>query len=131
MATCSASELMASAKCFGGVQAQYMPAINAVLLCKILQAVDPMATCDTSDLLASSKCFLGLPFDQLQAINTQLLCEILNAGGTGGQSCISGGTEDPVAAPDCSYALYYREDTGAVWLWLPGTSAWAKIIGGP
>lgn len=130
MAECSAQDLMEASACFACLDEKQLMAVNAQLLCEILQISNPMATCDPVELMEDGACFACLDTRQLAIIQTQLLCEILSAGGGGGSSCIFGGTADPVAAPACTYAIYYRTDTGGVWLWLPATAEWAQLIGG-
>lgn len=128
MATCSASELVAAAKCFGVLDQWQLELVKTSLLCQILQLNDPMATCNVQELLNDANCFACLSQKDLEVIQTQLLCEILQAGGTGGQSCNLCGTADPTDDPTCDCATYYRTDTGEFWVWDDTGGDWVKIL---
>lgn len=118
MATCNVQDLMTSASCFNClIDIRQVQLINLALLCKILKAQDPMATCDVQELMDSAKCFDCLSDFQLAMIQAQLLCEINEGGGTGVGSGVACGTGDPVDPPTGSCGLYYRTDTGSIWLW--------------
>lgn len=97
------------------------------LLCRILQASNPMATCDPQTLLQDAKCFVPLPADQRQAIMVQLLCEILQGGGTGGTCivCLEGSAAptDPATCP-CSIAY---NGLGQFWFWDNLTTSWFPV----
>lgn len=129
MATCSPSDLVTAGKCFLALPANQRQAIIAVLLCRILQAYNPVATCDINSLMADAKCFAALPPNQLQAIQTQLLCEILQGGGGSGQTCIvciDEGEDLPDPAPcDCTIAY---DRVGHVWAWNSVTVSWFEVI---
>lgn len=129
MATCSTSDLLEDARCFACLSSGELELVNTVLLCRILQANDPMASCDVNDLLADANCFACLLPGQLQLLQTQLLCEILSAGGGGGSSCISCGAVDPTADPNCTCALYYNTATSSFWYWDDNLNVWAQLIG--
>ena len=128
MANCSISELVQTGKCFLALPPAQRDAIMAVLLCKILQAHNPMATCDISSLMADAKCFACLPPNQLQAIIAQLLCEILHSGGTG-ETCIVclDSSETPTTPSTCDCALAYNMD-GQFWFWNNLTASWFPIV---
>lgn len=127
MATCDTSELMASSNCFSCLEPYQLQLINTSLLCQILQAYTPMASCDVSALLASSNCFACLQPAQLLWLQTQLLCEILAvAGGGAGGGAVTCGLVNPVAAPTTTCGIYYRTDTGSIWLW--DGAAWQQKI---
>lgn len=129
MAQCSTTSLLSSANCFACLAADQLQMVIAALLCEILKAVSPMANCDVSSLLSSARCFAGCSSPaQLMLIQTQLLCEILHAedsivGGTGSVLC---GAADPVNAPAGNCAVYYRTDTGSIWIW--DGSAWVQRV---
>lgn len=72
----------------------------------------------------SSNCFACLTPKQLAIIQTQLLCEILSALSVN----VTCGTSDPTLAPDGTCAIYYRKDSGRVWVWNNVTSAWVPIV---
>lgn len=94
--------------------------VNTALLCQILKSSNPMASCDVSTLLASARCFEGCTTPaQLMLIQTQLLCEILAAGGGGGGGGggVTCGVVNPTEAPVIGCGLYYRTDTGSIWIW--------------
>ena len=129
MATCSINELLNAGRCFGNLLAGQTPAVELALLCKILQAVNPMATCDIQSLVRDASCFFCLTPGQASAVRLQLLCEILHGGGTGGQSCIvcvdADGTPTDPAPCDCS--IGYNQ-VGQFWFWSSLTSTWVPFI---
>lgn len=59
---------------------------------------------------------------QLRIIGTQLL---LNASLSGG---VTYGTSNPTTAPPGNGGVYYRTDTGQVWIWNPVGLTWDLII---
>ena len=128
MATCNTNSLLAQAGCFSCLAMDQLQLVNTALLCQILQATNPMASCDVSTLLASARCFEGCTTPaQLMLIQTQLLCEILAlSGGDTGGSGVGCGVVDPVAAPAGGCGIYYRTDTGSVWIW--DGAAWVLRI---
>ncbi len=130
MHQCTTSDLLQHAAQYNGLSAHQLELVKVVLLCRILQANDPMASCDVQSLLNDANCFACLfPF-QLSVIQTQLLCEILSGGGGGGSSCLLCGTVDPVVAPVCDCALYYNRATASFWYFDSGTATWVMLIGG-
>jgi hypothetical protein len=77
-----------------------------------------MATeCNVQELVNSGNCFSCLTPKQLAYIQTQLLCDVLSALATPGSSVVTGGVVNPTTAPSGTYGIYYRTDTGAVWVW--------------
>lgn len=124
--TCDAQDLLDASKCFSCLNPHQLQVIMVALMCR--QLSETMPSCDPSELLAASKCFECLTPHQLMVIQTQLLCEWIN-GGTGADGCILCGDDNPVDAPDCDCAIYYRRDNKWVWLW--DSSAWTLIYGGP
>ncbi len=131
MATCSAQELLEASNCLSCLTGPQLAIIQIKLLCQILQThqATPVA-CDPQTLLNSAACFWGLTTPQLAVIQTQLLCEILSAGGAGGVGCLlCSANADPVVAPVCDCALFYRRDNGTMWYWDTGTGTWVPLIG--
>lgn len=130
MATCSAQDLLNVAKCFSCLSPYQLALIQTSLLCQILQNSNPVATCDIQSLTNSAKCFWGVAPGQLAIIQTQLLCEILNAGGASGSGCLlCSQASNPVDAPACDCALFYRRDTGTMWYWDAVLAQWVMLIG--
>lgn len=128
MATCSAQDLMNAANCFASLSPYQLALVQTSLLCKILQKSNSVATCDVQTLTNDARCFWGVPSGQLAIIQTQLLCEILNAGG--GTGCLlCSQSSNPVSAPSCDCALFYRRDTGAMWFWNATLAQWIMLIG--
>jgi len=84
-----------------------------------------MASCNVQTLLAAAKCFECLSPHEQTLVQLQLLCD-LEAATTGGVGSVTCGVVDPTTAPVGTCALYYRTDTGSVWLW--NGSAWNQII---
>src|SRR4029077_19623918 len=108
MASCNPTDLLAASSCFACLPTGQLQAVMAVLLCRILQAANPVASCDPKTLLQDASCFACLPSGQLQIIQTQLLCEILHSGGTGGGgTSLLCGSGAPVTAPSSTCAIYY------------------------
>lgn len=132
MAQCDVQTLMTQAGCFSSClrygQQMY---VELALLCKILQALDPMASCDVQTLLNNAKCFACLQPSEMDIVRLQLLCEIsdgITGGGLGGgMSC---GPADPVAAPSdptkCS--IYANTTNDSLWYWNNATAAWVPLI---
>jgi hypothetical protein len=127
MANCDVQSLVSEANCFNGLyDIRQIQLVNLALLCRILQTQDPMATCDVNTLMESAKCFDCLSEFQLAMLQAQLLCEIQAGGGTGGGSGVTCGVVNPVAAPTGTCGIYYRTDTGSIWLW--DGAAWQQKI---
>lgn len=76
MATCAVQPLLDDAACFAATTAGQLQWLQTVLLCRILQALDPMAECDVQGLLDDAACFAALPAGVLQLVQAQLLCNI-------------------------------------------------------
>lgn len=76
MATCSPQELLDDAPCFNALVPGQWQAVQLVLLCRILQALDPVATCNVQSLLDEAACFGALTPGQWRVVELQLLCEI-------------------------------------------------------
>jgi len=123
MATCSPQDLLNVAKCFGCLTQDQLNLVSTSLLCQILQINNPMASCDAQTLLNDAKCFGCLTPFQLATVRTQLLCEILNVGIL--QTCVQcSASSDPVDAPACECALFYRRDNGNMWYWDADDAEW-------
>jgi hypothetical protein len=128
---CDPQSLLTSAACqLGCLSSKQLKAIQVTLLCAILNG-GPVMTCDPPTLLSNAKCLMCLEPWQLDAIAIYLLCQILANGGTGGGggSGVTCGIVDPVAAPTGSCGIYYRTDTGKMWVW--DGAVWQIEIGGP
>ncbi len=99
------------------------------LLCKILQAGNPMASCDPATLLLDAKCFICLTPQQQMAIQTQLLCEILQGAGPT-ETCIECGVGAPTDPAPCDCSIYYSlEPNPGVWVWDNVDAEWDAVIG--
>jgi hypothetical protein len=61
-----------------------------------------------------------LPYAILAAISN------ITGGGGGGTGGVTCGVADPVAAPANACTLFYRTDTGTLWMW--NGSAWVNLI---
>lgn len=128
MATCTVSSILQHAAGLSGLSPMQLELAKVVLLCRLLQANDPMASCDVQGLLADAECFSCLYPYQLALVQTQLLCEILQSGGAGGSSCLLCGSSDPTEEPICDCALYYNRATSSFWYWDANLSIWANLI---
>jgi len=132
MAQCSVQELLSIAACWdcnltgGNFQLQRL---QTVLLCQILQELNPLASCAVPELIgaANANGFSKVTPYELQLLQTQLLCEILHAGGGAGQSCLLCGTGAPTEDPGCDCAIYYDKGTQEFWDW--NGASWDKFIG--
>lgn len=95
------------------------------ILCHIRDG-ETMST-DAQSLMNEVKCLMckitpgALPYAILAA-----LCSILTGGGLGGG--VLYGTADPTDAPPGDSGIYYRTDTGGVWIWNSATATWDSII---
>lgn len=104
-----------------------LAAIRIRLLCAIIDG-QTMA-CDVQTLVDAAKCIENcVPAGMMASVEIYLLCQIANSGigGGGSSSGVTCGTVDPSAGPSGSCALYYRKDTGRVWVW--DGSAWQIVI---
>lgn len=125
---------MAEAACFSCVSDVHKARMmELVLLCRILQALDPMANCDVQSLMAEASCFGCLSSTQMDILRLQLLCNIAVIGGGGGSGGGGGVLMfdgiNPSGAPGVfTAALAYRKDTGEVWYWDNSTLAWVQIV---
>lgn len=82
-----------------------------------------MTNTSVQALLDSAQCFACLTPFQLALVRTELLSEILNVGMTLG--CVQCSADsDPVDAPPCDCAIFYRRDNGDMWYWDPDDAEW-------
>lgn len=130
--TCTAQALTDAATCnFQCLSGSMLQAIRIRILCSILNGES--VTCDAQSLVDASTCLeqcVMLGFGP--AIEIYLLCQIANNGGGGGGgsgAVVCSAAADPVAAATSSCAIFYRVDTGSVWIWNAGAAAWNKILG--
>lgn len=128
MAACDLTELVPDASCNLCLSDKQISGVITVLLCRILQRLDPMASCNVSDLLSEAQQYLYLNGRELGAIQVHLLCAIANTAGQLGASGVSGGVVDPVADPGVDFQLYINLLTGSVWYWNDSTGAWVALI---
>jgi hypothetical protein len=128
MAACDLTELMPESGCYLCLSDNQMRAVQIVLLCRILQQLDPMASCDVSDLLADAHEYLYLGVRELLAIQVALLCGISTTAGELGASGVHIDTVDPVADPGVDSQIWVNRTSGQVWYWNDGTGTWILLI---
>lgn len=132
MATCDLETAAADSVCFECAPVDKLAAMSVSLLCKVLQALDPMATCDPETIADDAKCFECFDLQKLMAIQAKLLCDIsenIGGGGAAGTGCVLCDDSDPVEAPtDCSCALWYNYSNTTLWFWRSDTSTWVQLI---
>jgi hypothetical protein len=131
---CTPSELLALTACCDTYSQHALLRLIVGARCQTLQLIDPMAACDFNTWLQDTSFLKGKSIHDLLRIIVGVECAVLNAGGLGGDSCILCGTVDPVAAPSCDCALYYKrtvDGNGEFWYWDADTLAWVKFLGGP
>jgi hypothetical protein len=119
---------MPDARCYLCLSDKQLAAVQTVVLCRILNQLDPMA-CNISDLLAESQEYLFLGTREMAAVQTALLCLIYHqsSGPTTGGSVIID-TVDPVADPGMESQLWINRTTGGVWYWNDTTDSWVSLI---
>lgn len=125
MATCVPNEVLAEGACFDCLDPWQLEVAKAVLLCRILQASDPMASCDINDLLSEGACFNCLAPAQMQVVQSQLLCNIEANGGGGG----GGGQQVYVNSGDPNGVVTHNATTPAYCLDTLNNVAWWKTDG--
>lgn len=129
MATCELTDLLPETNCYLCLSDKHLEAVKAVLLCKILQELDPMATCNISDLLTEAQEYLFLGVREMQAVQTALLCLIYHQGaGTGGVGGVVIDTVNPVADPGVESQIWVNRTTGGVWYWNDTTGSWVQLV---
>jgi len=120
--------LLADTVCYSCLSPGEWQLLKLGLLKQILLASSPMADTSTNALLEAAKCYECLSPGIWQLIELGLLQQIAAAGGTGGGGTggVTCGVADPVAAPANACTLFYRTDTGTLWMW--NGAAWVNII---
>lgn len=112
MATCSPQELLDDAPCFNALAPGQWQLVQLVLLCRILQALDPVATCNVQSLLDEAACFGALTPGQWRVVELQLLCEI-NANLVNALPLCGNGDPNGVVTGTICGQSYTDLDTGA------------------
>lgn len=135
MASCDPQTLLASANAFASLPWGMLEVVKTALLCKILQANNPMASCDVQSLLRDAGCFSCLQPFQMQLVQTQLLCQIFQSGGST-DTCLMCGSGPPVANATCECSLYYDSNPNSAtfmsfWAWDNTDQQWIPFLGGP
>lgn len=117
MATCSPQALLDDAAAFAAIPRGMLDVIQTALLCRIAQGLG--MSCNAQSLIDDAACFACLSPGELALVQLQLLCNIATAlsGGSGSIFGVICGTSDPVAAPSGACGIYYRTDTGAMFIW--------------
>ncbi len=82
----------------------------------------------TTEINTAAACFLCLGMSLAEAQKLVLLNSVASniTGGGGGTGGVTSGVTDPVAAPTNASTLYYRTDTGTLWMW--NGAAWIALI---
>ncbi len=127
MAT-DANTLLAETACYECLSEAEWRMIQLGLLQQILLASTPMADTSANALLEAAKCYRCLGEAEWRMIELALLQQIVDGGGGGGGGIggVTCGVADPVAAPANACTLFYRTDTGTLWMW--NGAAWVNII---
>jgi len=128
MAACDLTELMPDTGCYLCLSDAQMRAVQIILLCRVLQTLDPMASCDVSDLLADANEFLHLGVRELLAIQAALMCEISQTASGLTASGVVISTADPVADPGVESQIWINRTSGQVWYWNDTTGTWILLI---
>lgn len=123
MASCSVQELADDAACFFAVALPGISeALELTLLCRILQAIDPVASCDVQSLMDEANCFFPVvKGGEWKALQLQLLCNISAAlGASGGCTVFARRHVADFADPNgnvtgCPGDVYVQTSTGALW----------------
>lgn len=117
MATCSVQDLATDAACFAAETTGQLDALQAVLLCRILQVLDPTMECDVQDLMNDAACFAALPAGMLRLVQLQLLCEINGNISAALPGCTPTDPNGVVTGLFCGQ-LITAQDTGALFKFL-------------
>lgn len=128
MANCAPSGLIANGVEFLALTPHQLGAVRAVLLCRILQNLDPMAICNVSALLADGACFNCLDARQLEIAQAQLLCEIAHIQATAASSGVMSGAVDPTDDPLVESMVYYNTTTKSFWIWNDPAGVWYPLL---
>jgi len=119
MAT-DANSLLEASKCYENCTAPgQWQLLKLGLLQQILLASNPMADTSVNALLEDAKCYACLSPGIWMLLELALLQQIVNngGGGGGGVGSVLCGTVDPTTAPTGTCAIYYRTDTGTIFVW--------------
>jgi hypothetical protein len=116
MAT-DATTLLEATKCYECSPPGQWQLMKLALLQQILLASNPVADTSPTALLEAAKCYACMPPGLWGLLELGLLQQIVDGGGTGGSGGVNCGAADPVAAPAGSCAIYYRTDTGTIFIW--------------
>src|SRR5690348_660855 len=111
MATCNVQSLMDDAPCFNALVPGQWQLVELVLLCRILQALDPLASCNIQSLLDDAACFNELMPGQQRLAELVLLCNISTAIVNALPLCGTGSPEGVVTGTICGQ-LYTDTSTG-------------------
>jgi len=131
---CTPSELRAATACCDTYSQHDLLRLLIGARCLTLQALNPMATCDFSQWLSSTNSLAGRSIHDLLRTLIGAECAISEAIGSGEQTCLLCGTEDPNETPACDCALYYKvlpDLNLELWFWDSDTTQWIQTIGGP
>lgn len=119
---------MPDTSCYLCLSDKQLAAVTTVVLCKILQTLDPMATCNISDLLVESQEYLFLGAREMQAVQTVLLCQLYQQAINLGASGVVIDTVDPAADPGVESQIWINRTSGSVWYWNDTTGSWVLLI---
>lgn len=118
-------QLLALANCdFCKIPPGLLPYVILTAILDI-QAGNPVPT-DTQQLINEANCLLCYLTPGMVPYATLAALRQLSATGVGGG--VQYGTANPTTAPPSGSGLFYRTDTGGVWVWNPVTLAWDPII---
>lgn len=82
---------------------------------------------DAQSLMDAARCMSCVPAGQQMSILIYLADKMANK--VSDTSCLlCGSGADPVAAPACTCAIFYRTDTSSLFIWSAGTSTWDKLL---
>lgn len=118
--SCEPSSLASAASCYQCIPKEMQMPILIKLFCTISGM-----TCEPSSLAQSATCFACIPQNLQMPVLIYLACAIAN-GGTGGGGGVLCGTVNPTDAPTGTCGIYYRTDTGEVWVW--DGAVWQQIL---
>jgi hypothetical protein len=106
----SPDQIAAAARCFDCIPPGYRETAIIYLLGEIAGVTDP------ATIVENAKCYDCIPAGFRLSAIVYLLDAIVAGGGIGGAG-VTCGTTDPVDPPSGSCGLYYRTDTGALFIW--------------
>lgn len=102
-------DIATDARCFQCIPPGMQLQALVYLYAQIAGVTDPQT------IIEGARCFSCIPPGMLLQALVYLAAQIASGGGTGG--AVTCGVADPVAAPSGSCGVFYRTDTGAVWIW--------------